>query len=317
MIPALVLTAGLGTRLRPLSLVRAKAALPVAGAPLVGRILRWLAASGVTDAVLNLHHLPHTITGIVGDGSGAGVRVRYSWEMPVLGSAGGPRRALSLLPPGERGSTVFIVNGDTLTDVDLAALARAHRATGALVTMAVVPNSQPGKYGGVAAGADGVMTGFVARGASQPSFHFVGVQAAEADAFASVPDGVPFEVRALYPALSAARRDAVRVFPCAAECLDIGTPADYVATTRLLASREAGAAPGGARTEIHPSARVLDSILWDDVVVERDVELRECIVTDGVRVPAGSAWTGVAMRVATEELSPGERRVDRLAIAPV
>ena len=97
MIPALVLTAGLATRLRPLSLVRAKAAMPVGGEPLVRRILRGLRASGVMDAVLNLHHLPHTITQLVGDGSDLGVRVRYSWEQPVLGSAGGPRQALPLL----------------------------------------------------------------------------------------------------------------------------------------------------------------------------------------------------------------------------
>src|SRR5687767_8573965 len=97
MVPALVLTAGLARRLRPLSLVRAKAALPVAGVPLVHRILRSLAASGVTDAVLNLHHLPHTLTRLVGDGSALGMRVRYSWEVPVLGPAGGPRRAVPLL----------------------------------------------------------------------------------------------------------------------------------------------------------------------------------------------------------------------------
>src|SRR6185295_16839441 len=70
MIPALVLTAGLATRLRPLSLVRAKAALPVAGRPLVGRILDWLRQNGVTDVVLNLNHLPPTLTRLVGDGSG-------------------------------------------------------------------------------------------------------------------------------------------------------------------------------------------------------------------------------------------------------
>src|SRR6185295_10208415 len=97
MIPALVLTAGLATRLRPLSFVRAKAALPVGDQILAQRILRWLARCGVTDAILNLHHLPHTITSILGDGAAEGVRVRYSWEMPVLGSAGGPRRALPLL----------------------------------------------------------------------------------------------------------------------------------------------------------------------------------------------------------------------------
>ena len=65
---ALLLTAGLGTRLRPLTLVRAKPAIPVAGQPMVARIIRWLAAAGVTDVVLNLHALPETIASIVGDG---------------------------------------------------------------------------------------------------------------------------------------------------------------------------------------------------------------------------------------------------------
>ena len=72
MIPALVLTAGLATRLRPLSLVRAKAAMPVGGDPIVRRILRGLRASGILEAVLNLHHLPHTITQLVGDGGDCG-----------------------------------------------------------------------------------------------------------------------------------------------------------------------------------------------------------------------------------------------------
>jgi len=97
MLPALVLTAGQATRLRPLSLVRAKAAVPVAGIPIAERILRNLAAIGVRDAVLNLHHLPETLPRRVGDGTTLGMRVRYSWETPLLGSAGGPRRARPLL----------------------------------------------------------------------------------------------------------------------------------------------------------------------------------------------------------------------------
>ena len=72
---------------------------------------RW----GVRDSSLNLHYLPETITARVGDGSDLGVRVRYSFESPVLGSAGGPRKALSLLA----GRGFFIINGDTLTNVDL------------------------------------------------------------------------------------------------------------------------------------------------------------------------------------------------------
>src|SRR4051812_30216254 len=148
MTPALVLTAGLATRLRPLSLVRAKAALPVAGEVLARRILRSLGEAGVTDAVLNLHHLPHTLTREIGDGSDLGIRVRYSWEVPVLGSAGGPRRAAPLLTTAAH-SRFMIVNGDTLTNLDVAALLARHQATAPLVTMAVVQNTEPDKYGGV------------------------------------------------------------------------------------------------------------------------------------------------------------------------
>lgn len=321
MIPALVLSAGLATRLRPLSLVRAKAACPVAGEPLIRRILRHLARAGVTDAVLNLHHLPHTITGAVGDGSDAGLRVRYSWEGTVLGSAGGPRRALPLLerPNEGTGSTFFIVNGDTLTDVDLQAISRAHRESGALVTLAVVPNTQSGKYGGVVATDRGVVTGFVRRGSTEPSYHFIGVQIAEAAAFASIPPDVPYEsTGALYPSLIAQRPDSIRLFRCTAECLDIGTPADYLAASHVLASRERGAAAlHGARTVVSPSSRVEGSVLWDDVVVEEDVMLRECIVTDGVCVPARTTWTRATLRVPNGDLAPGERLVNGLAVGSV
>jgi NDP-sugar pyrophosphorylase family protein len=95
--PALVLTAGLGTRLRPLTYVRAKAAVPVNGEPLVRRVARWLAGRGIDEHVYNLHHHPASIAACLGDGAGLGVRVRYSWEPAVLGSAGGPRHALPLL----------------------------------------------------------------------------------------------------------------------------------------------------------------------------------------------------------------------------
>src|SRR5688572_2883593 len=228
MIPALILTAGLGTRLRPLSYERAKGALPVAGEPLVRRILRWLADGGVTEAVLNLHHLPHTLTALVGDGSDLGVRVRYSWETPVLGSAGGPRRALPLLGR----STFLIVNGDTLTDLDPAPLVEQHRQTGALVTMAVVPNTAPDRYSGLAVDDDGLVTGVIKRGSSAASFHFIGVQVAESEAFASVPPATPYEsVGGLYQELIARRPGTIRAFRTRAAFLDIGTPSDYLETS--------------------------------------------------------------------------------------
>jgi NDP-sugar pyrophosphorylase family protein len=314
MIPALVLTAGLGTRLRPLSFVRAKGALPLAGEPLARRILRWLHQAGVRDAVLNLHHLPQTLTGTIGDGSDIGMRVRYSWEVPVLGSAGGPRRALPLL--STRGGSFLIVNGDTLTDVNIADLVAHHRSSGALVTMAVIPNTEPDKYGGVAADAEGRFTGFVPRGSKAPSFHFVGVQAAESRAFDSVAPDVPYEVRTLYTALAAAELGRVRVFRSNAGFLDIGTPADYLNTALLIAARERIPAVGG-RARVHASARVEQSVLWDDVVVHEGAMLKECVVADGAVVPADTSWHGVTLRLPTGELADGERVIEGLAVCPL
>ncbi|MBI3046918.1 MAG: NDP-sugar synthase [Acidobacteria bacterium] len=336
MIPALVLTAGRATRLRPLSLVRAKAALPVAGEPLVRRILRQLQAAGVEHAVLNLHHLPHTIAAVVGDGRDLGISVRYSWEVPVLGSAGGPRQALALL--GER--TFFVVNGDTLTSVDIAGLLAEHRRTGALVTMAVVPNTQPDKYGSVVVDAGGIVTGFTRPGTVAPSyprtvgrtaaaapshhrtvapFHFIGVQVAEAEAFLPVQPGTVAEsVADVYPGLMRARPGSVRAYATAAEFFDIGTPDDYLRTSLLLARREAGtAALRGARTRVDGTARVEDSVLWDDVEVAEKSVLRWCIVTDGVRVPRGTSWAHATLRRAEGELAPGERRIGELAVAAI
>ncbi len=311
MIPALVLAAGLATRLRPLSLVRAKGALPVAGEPLIGRILRWLRTNGVSDVVLNLHHLPETLTRILGDGTAAGVRVRYSWETPVLGSAGGPRRAAPIVGT----SPFLIVNGDTLTTVDVAALVAAHERSGALVTMAVVPNTEPHKYSGLIAGADFGFTGVAPRGSSGRSFHFVGVQVANAEAFAAVPADTPYEsVGALYPALAAARPGAVRVFPCDAAFHDIGTPLDYFDTSMALATRD-DSVHAGMGLQQSPKATVRRSIVWDDVRIGDGAEVVECILTDGVVIPPGTSWRRMIIRRANTDLVPGERAVDGLAVS--
>jgi len=314
MIPALVLSAGLAMRLRPLSLVRAKAALPVAGQPLLRRILAGLRSAGISDVVINLHHLPHTITGIVGDGSDLDVRVRYSWEQPLLGSAGGPRLALPLL-----GSpTSLIANGDTLTNADIPAVIAAHRRSSALVTLAVTANPDPQKYGGVLVADDGAVTGFTTRGSGLPSWHFVGVQVVEERAFASVPSGEPFaSVGRLYPALIAAAPGSVRAHVCDAEFFDIGTPADYLETSLVLARRETGASLHGYRTHVEPSASVHRSILWDDVTIGERAMLRECVVTDGASVPPGTSWSRVVLRAAIGELAPGEARVGDLAVVPL
>jgi NDP-sugar pyrophosphorylase family protein len=95
--------------------------------------------------------------------------------------------------------------------------------------------------------------------------------------------------------------------------MDIGTPSDYLDTSLRLAAREGTAT--AAHAAISATARVERSVLWEDVVVEDGAMLRECIVTDAVRVPADTSWHGVTIRNATDVLAPGERRIERLAIA--
>jgi NDP-sugar pyrophosphorylase family protein len=288
---ALVLTAGLGTRLRPLTDVRAKPAIPVAGEPMVRRIIAWLASHGVTELVLNLHHRPETLTAAVGDGADLSARVRYSWEPRILGSAGGPKLALPLVSA----DPFLIVNGDTITDVDPAGLTEAHAASGALVTLALVPNREFERYGGVILDADGCVTGFVRRGPSaEGSYHYIGVQAVQAAAFDAVPPGESARsIGGVYDTLMHQYPGCVRGFVSDAEFWDVGTVEDYWRTSKAFAQRSDMADLGiGRRSHIDPSARITQSILWDDVQVGADAVIEDCILTDGVRVAAGAIHRG-------------------------
>jgi len=285
MVPALVLTAGLGTRLRPLTDFLAKPALPVAGQPLVERILRWLSAQGLEEAVLNLSHRPETVASIAGDGSHLGMRVRYSWEQPVLGSAGGPRHALPLL-----GSRFLIVNGDTLTDVPLGDIIDAHTRSGAKVTLALVPHPAPGRYGGVQVNDGGFVERFTAR--TEPVagalWHFIGVQVAEAEVFADLPDNVPAEsIGDLYRPL--VRQGLVAAYRSDAAFRDIGTPRDYLGTCLAIARDE-----GSLSTIVQEGDAAYDSgaaldqvVLWPGSRVDAGASLTRCIVA-GAHVPAGT-----------------------------
>lgn len=292
--PALLLTAGLGTRLQPLSAVRAKPALPVAGIPLVARILGWLHGSGVRRVVLNLHHRADTITRIVGDGARFGLEVRYSWEAGILGSAGGPARAIPLL----EADRFFIINGDTLADVDLAALAAQHVDTNALVTMAVVEGREG--YNGVIADSRGIVSGF---GRRPGAYHYIGVQAVNASIFAGVDPAKKSEtVHGIYPPLVESRPEAIRIFKTNAEFFDIGSPRDYLDTAIALARRESRRLDQGRDCVIDATASVTDSILWDRVRVGAGARLDQCILADDVIVPAGATYSRSSLIMRDNEL---------------
>jgi NDP-sugar pyrophosphorylase family protein len=303
---ALVLAAGRGTRLDPVTRLVAKPAVPLGEATLIERVLGWLRRSGVTDVVVNLHSRPATITRVVGDGAHLGVAVRYSWEPQALGSAGGPRRALPLLGT----DPILTVNGDTLADVDLAAMLDTHRRSGAEVTMALVPNPAPEHYNGVAVDADGRVTGFVPRGQADGTWHFIGVQVAAASVFAGLADGEPTEtVSGIYRDLLASRPGAIRAWPVKGAVLDVGTPRDYLDAALSFVTHGA---------ERHPGARLRHTFVWPDATVGAGADLDRCIVAGPVAVPPGFA-AAESVIVPASVLEPGDAADvhDGLAVFPL
>lgn len=282
---ALLLTAGLGTRLDPLTRLVAKAAAPLAGQTLAERALRWVRQAGIRDVVLNLHHKPETITGAIGDGTQLDLRVRYSWEHPVLGSAGGPRHALDLV-----GSDPFlIVNGDTLCDVALAPMVKAHKKSGAQATLALVPNPSPDFYNGVRLDDKHRIVEFVPAGPDAAgTFHFIGIQVVNKSIFAPLADGVPAEsVKGLYRDLVRTSPGVVCGWPLTLPFVDIGTPADYLRTALAIAAEEDGASTVQAGAKVDPSARLTRTVVWADARIGAGADLEDCIVAGPLTVPAG------------------------------
>lgn len=158
---AMVLAAGAGTRLRPLTDTCPKPMLPIAGRPLLERTLRWLRGYGVAEAALNLHHLPSVVTGALGDGAALGMRLRYSFEPELRGTAG----ALHGFD-GFFDQPFLVIYGDMLLDIDLDELTSFHQSRGALMTLALKRTATPWSQGMVERAADGRVLRFVEKPAA-------------------------------------------------------------------------------------------------------------------------------------------------------
>jgi len=147
---AMVLAAGLGTRLRPITYEIAKPMVPVLDRPVMAHIVDLLERHGVDEIVANLHYFPDPIRDYFGD------RVAYRFEPELLGTAGGVRNCADLLGEG----TFLVISGDALTDIDLGALLASHRERGAIATVAARRVDDTREYGVVVHDADGRITGF-------------------------------------------------------------------------------------------------------------------------------------------------------------
>jgi len=147
---AMVLAAGLGTRLKPLTYELPKPMVPVLDRPVMAHIVGALERQGFDEIVANVHYYPETIEGYFGD------RITYRHERELLGTAGGVRNVADFF--GEE--PIVIVSGDALTDVDLNALVERHRSAGGIATLTVKKVPDTREFGVVIHDADGRIQGF-------------------------------------------------------------------------------------------------------------------------------------------------------------
>jgi mannose-1-phosphate guanylyltransferase/mannose-1-phosphate guanylyltransferase/phosphomannomutase len=152
---AMILAAGLGTRLRPITYEMPKPMVPVLGRPVMEHIARLLAGHGFREVVANLHWFPDLIRGHFGDGSEFGLELTYSQEERLLGTAGGVRNAAGFL--GER---FLVISGDALTDIDLAAMREFHQSHDGVATLATKRVEDTSQFGVAITGEDGRIQGF-------------------------------------------------------------------------------------------------------------------------------------------------------------
>jgi NDP-sugar pyrophosphorylase family protein len=142
---AMILAAGYGTRLWPLTIDRAKPAIPFLGRPLVGYVAEYLARYGCREIAVNLHHRPESVRDSLGDGSRFGVRLTYVEEPEILGTSGALDNARDFFMEDAE-DTFVVVNGKIATDIDLGRAIETHRRTRALATLVLRPNPEREKY---------------------------------------------------------------------------------------------------------------------------------------------------------------------------
>jgi len=151
----MVLAAGLGTRLRPITFAMPKPMVPVLNRPVMEHIVRLLSGHGFGEAIANLHWFPETIEGHFGDGSAFGVELAYSREEALLGTSGGVRNAAEFL-----GDSFLVISGDALTDIDLGAMREFHESHDGIATLATKRVEDTTQFGVAITGADGRIQGF-------------------------------------------------------------------------------------------------------------------------------------------------------------
>jgi mannose-1-phosphate guanylyltransferase len=303
---AMILAAGYGTRLRPVTYTLPKPIVPLAGRPLIGWAVEALLAAGISDFVVNLHHFPEPIEQYLRDRYVGRARFEFSFEPEILGTGGGVRKVRPLL---ENDSEFFLVNGDTIQFPPYGALRASRRDALAALTLRHPPAGDrftPVYFD------DGVITGF-GRGTGE-AMMFSGTHLISNRIFDYLPDkdfsGIVDEV---YQPLIDSGRERIAGVVDDGLWFDIGTPQRYMSASRMLLDRMVrGQLAISSETRaigdslIHDTAKITgtmtrsiageqsiiegaltDTVVWDDCRIARGARLDGCIVAHGVKISNG------------------------------
>jgi NDP-sugar pyrophosphorylase family protein len=223
---AMILAAGLGTRLRPLTNTIPKPLLPIAGTPLIVWNLLLLKRHGFHEVVINLHHLGPMIEQALGNGSSYGLRIIYSREPVILGTGGGLKQA----EPHFSGEPVLVLNGDTLVELDLGALCGFHQQRDAVATLVLRKDPEAARWGLVEMDSDNRIVRITGRGKSEPGSvqprMFAGIHILHPRLLRDVPKSKESSI--IDPYVAAIQRgETVLGYDSEGYWSDIGTPERY------------------------------------------------------------------------------------------
>ena len=292
---AMILSAGYGTRLWPLTEDRTKPAIPILGKPLVGYVASYLKQFGLSEIVVNLHHRPDSVRRALGDGRDFGVHLEYVEEPVILGTSGALDNARNLLDR----DTFVVVNGKIITDIDLTRAFETHRSGRAIATLVLLPNLRYERFT-VVETENGLIKRFSGMPTSddragQVPLMFTGIQILEPRIFDFIPHArFSHSTTDVYPQAIAAG-EIVAAHVAEGKWYELSTIHRYLEISlAMLAERDENVFRG-ASCQIGAGAEVNEAILWDNVLIESGARVSRAILGDDVTVPGGEVIVNAAV----------------------
>jgi mannose-1-phosphate guanylyltransferase len=290
---AMILAAGRGRRLLPLTDILPKVLVPVVNKPMIERTIELLVLHGVQEIMINSHHQSHKIAEYMRDRDSSGVGIEISLEEKIIGTGGGIKKTRDFWDEGP----FIAINGDILTDINLSEVYAYHQERASLVTM--VLHDFP-RHNKLRMDEDMNILSIGASAGARNTLAFTGIHVIDPKVLDYIPDNAPYNIIDCYQQLIREKRPVRAYVASGHRWIDIGTMHEYIRANfdllqpnKLAVGRDCYISPDaslnewavfGSRCSIESDAMVRGSVLWDDVTVREGVRVIDSVVATGVTV---------------------------------